>query len=285
MTVALILAGQADAGLRGQLTALGVRRVDATDRAGPALLSVAAAAQVAGERVLICAGDGTVPEEILARLLRAGGTAAFTRTGAGALVVDTPDLGALAGAGPGTRGARRHRRAHRGARTARRQGPRAGCRAGRRRRGRPAGRRNHRRRDGQMAGPSPANPGRALRDRPGPRAALRGVVRRSVDPGPGGRRRRAARLADDRPGPRCWPPASTAHQRAQRHQRATTTAPPARQAASAGPTPPSTGSGPPRACCPNSRSTPPWPSLPARQALPPVWRGWTASTARTSGTP
>jgi hypothetical protein len=98
MTVALILADQADAGLRGQLTALGVRRVDTTDRAGPALLSVAAAAQVAGERVLICAGDGTVPEEILARLLRAGGTAAFTRTGAGALVVDPPDLEALAGA-------------------------------------------------------------------------------------------------------------------------------------------------------------------------------------------
>ena len=81
MTVALILADRADAGLRGQLTALGVRRVDATDRAGPALLSVAAAAQVAGERVLICAGDGTVPEEVLARLLKAGGTAAFTRTG------------------------------------------------------------------------------------------------------------------------------------------------------------------------------------------------------------
>jgi hypothetical protein len=98
MTVALILADQADAGLRGQLTALGVRRVDTTDRAGPALLSVAAAAQVAGERVLICAGDGTVPEEILARLLRAGGTAAFARTGAGALVVDTQDLEALAGA-------------------------------------------------------------------------------------------------------------------------------------------------------------------------------------------
>src|SRR5579864_6842762 len=104
MTVALILADQADAGLRGQLTALGVRRVDTTDRAGPALLSVAAAAQVAGERVLICAGDGTVPEEILARLLRAGGTAAFTRTGAGALVVDSRDLEALAGAAaePGT---------------------------------------------------------------------------------------------------------------------------------------------------------------------------------------
>jgi len=46
--------------------------------------------------VLICAGDGTVPEQILARLLGAGGTAAFTRTGAGALVVDTQDLEALA---------------------------------------------------------------------------------------------------------------------------------------------------------------------------------------------
>jgi Family of unknown function (DUF5941) len=98
MTVALILADQADAGLRGQLTALGVRRVDATGRAGPAVASVAAAAQVAGERVLICAGGGTVPEEILARLLRVGGTAAFTSAGAGALVVDPHDLEALAGA-------------------------------------------------------------------------------------------------------------------------------------------------------------------------------------------
>jgi hypothetical protein len=98
MTVALILASQADAGLRGQLAALGVRRVDATDRGGPALRTVAAAAQVAGERVLICAGEGAVPEEVLARLLRAGGTAAFTRVGAGALVVDAPDLEALAGA-------------------------------------------------------------------------------------------------------------------------------------------------------------------------------------------
>ncbi len=98
MTVALILAGQADAGLRGQLASLGVRRVDATDRAGSALPTVAAAAQAAGERVLICAGEGAVCEEALARLLRAGGTAAFTRAGAGALVVDAPDLEALAGA-------------------------------------------------------------------------------------------------------------------------------------------------------------------------------------------
>jgi Family of unknown function (DUF5941) len=98
MTVALILAGQADAGLRGQLAALGVRRVDATDRAGPALLTVAAAAQAGGERVLICAGDNAVGEDILARLLRAGGTAAFTRAGAGALVVGPSDLEALAGA-------------------------------------------------------------------------------------------------------------------------------------------------------------------------------------------
>ncbi len=99
MTVALILAGQADAGLRGQLAALGVRRVDTTDRAGPALLAVVAAARTAGERVLICAGAGAVSEEILARLLGAGGTAAaFTRAGTGALVVRAPDLEALAGA-------------------------------------------------------------------------------------------------------------------------------------------------------------------------------------------
>ena len=78
MTVALVLAAQPDAGLRGQLTALGVRRVDAAEQAGPGLLAVVAAARAAGERVLICAGDDGVPEEILARLLEAGGTAAFT---------------------------------------------------------------------------------------------------------------------------------------------------------------------------------------------------------------
>ena len=129
MTVALVLAGNgddADAGLCGQLAALGVRRVDAAERTGPGLLTVAAAARAAGERVLICAGADTVPEPVLARLLSAGGTAAFTRVSAGpaptipptrpvsgrppealaggapgalaggALVVDTPDLDALA---------------------------------------------------------------------------------------------------------------------------------------------------------------------------------------------
>src|ERR1700722_6972556 len=96
MTVALVLAGGADAGLRGQLAALGVRRVDAADRTGPGLLTVAAAARGAGERVLICVGEDAVPEEILARLLDAGGTAAFTGVNGGALVVDTPDLDALA---------------------------------------------------------------------------------------------------------------------------------------------------------------------------------------------
>src|ERR1700723_1297025 len=104
MTVALVLAAQPDAGLRGQLAALGVRRVDAAERAGPGLLSVAAAARTAGERVLICVGDDSLPEEVLARLLGAGGTAAFTGSQArqahsgGALVVDTPDLNALADA-------------------------------------------------------------------------------------------------------------------------------------------------------------------------------------------
>ena len=122
MTVALVLAGEADAGLCGQLAALGVRRVDVAERTGPGLLTVAAAARAAGERVLICVGADTVPESVLARLLDAGGTAAFTRLTArtvpcssqgsfrgsspgsaaapwlssGALVVDPPDLDALA---------------------------------------------------------------------------------------------------------------------------------------------------------------------------------------------
>ncbi len=113
MTVALVLAARPDAGLRGQLAALGVRQVDAAERAGPGLLTVAAAARAAGERVLICVGDDSVPEEVLARLLAAGGTAAFTASPArqahsgGALVVDTADLDALAGAAEslGRRGA------------------------------------------------------------------------------------------------------------------------------------------------------------------------------------
>ena len=84
MTVALVLAAQPDAGLRGQLAALGVRQVDAAERAGPGLLTVAAAARAAGERVLICVGDDSLPEEVLARLLGAGRTAAFTGTGNGA---------------------------------------------------------------------------------------------------------------------------------------------------------------------------------------------------------
>lgn len=110
MTVALVLAAQADAGLRGQLTALGVRRIDAADRGDPGLRTIAAAALSAGERVLICTGDDALPAEALARLLAAGRTAVFTGTGSGpagpgssgpgaaALMVDTPDLGALAGA-------------------------------------------------------------------------------------------------------------------------------------------------------------------------------------------
>jgi len=113
MTVALVLAGnpeQADAGLCGQLAALGVRRVDAAERTGPGLLTMAAAARAAGERLLVCVGADSVPEPVLARLLRAGGTAAFAGTNAatarsapgplagGALVVDPPDLDTLAGA-------------------------------------------------------------------------------------------------------------------------------------------------------------------------------------------
>ena len=116
MTVALVLSGggdEADAGLCGQLAALGVRRIDAAERTGPGLLTVAAAARAAGERVLICVGANTVPEPVLARLLGVAGTAAFTTVNAGitarqapgrppgslaggALVVDTPDLDTLA---------------------------------------------------------------------------------------------------------------------------------------------------------------------------------------------
>ena len=45
MTVALVLAGEADAGqqqqmLCGQLAALGVRRVDVAERTGPGLLKI-----------------------------------------------------------------------------------------------------------------------------------------------------------------------------------------------------------------------------------------------------
>jgi hypothetical protein len=114
MTVALVLATEADAGLRVQLAALGVRKVDAAERAGPGLLTVAATARAVAERILICGGDRAVPEEALARLLGAGGTVAFTGTArsgraarepaagapsaGSALVVDPRDLDALAGA-------------------------------------------------------------------------------------------------------------------------------------------------------------------------------------------
>src|SRR6266702_8517285 len=99
MTVALVLAGNLDddaAGqqqqmLCGQLAALGVRRVDAAERSGPGLLTVAAAARAAGDRVLICVGAEPVPEPVLARLLGAGGTAAFTR-----LIASTPPCSSLA---------------------------------------------------------------------------------------------------------------------------------------------------------------------------------------------
>src|SRR5437588_12858419 len=88
MTVALVLAAEADAGMCGQLAALGVRRVDLAGAGyggdyGSGLLTVAAAARVAGERVLICVGASPIPGDILARLLGVGGTAAFTGRGPG----------------------------------------------------------------------------------------------------------------------------------------------------------------------------------------------------------
>jgi hypothetical protein len=100
MTVALVLAAEADAGMCGQLAALGVHRVDLAgpEADGAGLLTVAAAARLAGERVMICVGEGPVPGEVLARLLETGTTAVFSGGAVGALVVDIADLGALADA-------------------------------------------------------------------------------------------------------------------------------------------------------------------------------------------
>jgi hypothetical protein len=98
MTVALVLAAQADIGMCGQLVALGVRRVDLAgpDADGAGLLTVAAAARMAGERVMICVGDGPVPGDVLARLLETTGTVVYSGGYVGALVVDKADLDALA---------------------------------------------------------------------------------------------------------------------------------------------------------------------------------------------
>jgi hypothetical protein len=100
MTVALVLAAESAAGLRSQLTSLGVRRVDAADSAGSSggLLTIAAAARAAGEQVLICGAGLAVPSEVLARLLSAEGTAGYAeaRDGCRALLVGQADLHALA---------------------------------------------------------------------------------------------------------------------------------------------------------------------------------------------
>jgi hypothetical protein len=113
MTVALVLAadGEADqASLLGsELAELGIARVDAADLSGHGLLTVAAAARTARERVLICAGAPPCGE--LARLLRARGTAAFTgyaaAGGQGALIVHPGDLTKLAEAAEELAGTRR----------------------------------------------------------------------------------------------------------------------------------------------------------------------------------
>ena len=100
MTVALVLAAEPAAGLRGQLTSLGVQRVDATDNVGSnsILLSIAAAARATSEPMLICGGDLSVPRQALARLLDAEGTAGYTeaRGDCRAILVGPSDLRALA---------------------------------------------------------------------------------------------------------------------------------------------------------------------------------------------
>ena len=100
MTVALVLAAEPAAGLCGQLTSLGVRRVDTAGNAGPGggLLTIAAAARATGEQMLICGGDLAVPRQALARLLGAERTAGYceARADCRAILVDPSDLRALA---------------------------------------------------------------------------------------------------------------------------------------------------------------------------------------------
>lgn len=99
MTVALVLADRGDAGqvseVGGQLAALGVRRVDAADRSGQGLLTVASAARSVVEQLLICGGD--IPGDDLGRLLAAGGSAVLTVDGFSAVIVDPVHLEVLAG--------------------------------------------------------------------------------------------------------------------------------------------------------------------------------------------
>jgi hypothetical protein len=107
MTVALVLAGERRAGqglsqdanvgvpFNEQLAALGVSRVDAAEHGAQAMVTVAAAARGAGDRVLIC--DGQPPVAELARLIHTGGTAAVAGPGQRvALLVHPDDLGELA---------------------------------------------------------------------------------------------------------------------------------------------------------------------------------------------
>ncbi|HEX3750289.1 MAG TPA: DUF5941 domain-containing protein [Streptosporangiaceae bacterium] len=100
MTVALVLTAEPAAGLYGQLTSLGVRRVDATDGdgSGGGLMTIAAAARATGEPILICGGDLAVPRQALARLLETEGTAGYAeaRTDCRAILVDRADLRVLA---------------------------------------------------------------------------------------------------------------------------------------------------------------------------------------------
>jgi hypothetical protein len=100
MTVALVLTAEPAAGLCGQLTSLGIRRVDATAEpgSGGGLRAIAAAARHTGEPMLICGGDLAVPRQALARLLDTPGTAGYAeaRDDCRAILVDPADLRALA---------------------------------------------------------------------------------------------------------------------------------------------------------------------------------------------
>src|SRR6201996_6025097 len=100
MTVALVLTAEPAAGLYGQLTSLGVRRVDATDSDGAngGLLTIAAAARATSEPMLFCGGELAVPRPARARLLDPPGTAGYAeaRDDCRAILVDPADLRVLA---------------------------------------------------------------------------------------------------------------------------------------------------------------------------------------------
>ena len=236
MTVALVLAGsrgEADAGqqkqLCGQLAALGVRRVDAAERTGPGLLTVAAAARRPGNACSSASARTPCPSRCWPAAWRHRHRGLHRVTAGTVPAVPACRRGPAL---PGSRWrarrwsstrptwtrwpwrprrwrpafrARAGQRAGRRAHPPRHHGPDPRCRAGQRGRRRPAGR-PRRPRHGPLGRVAPARPGRALRDLARPRAGRRGVVRRAGGAGQAAGHRGAGGLVPGRQGRRCSPP-------------------------------------------------------------------------------